>query len=180
MIAGIPGRSRAIDVAQMIGLPSSDHRPRPRAPRRSLRRDRHAPRQLQKRMSEVLAQRDEARACERELDRRARALAAETREAGERARPRRQRRSAKSWSVCATTSRARSPNEIKNLREMDRNARANVNAAEIVNTLTKPVDQGDGVLPAEQREVHVGDKAEHRKFKVTGKVVSIDGARRRC
>ena len=65
--------------------------------------------------------------------------------------------------------------EIKNLRESDRNARANVNAAEIVRTLTKPVDKALDFLPSEQRDVHVGEKAEHRSFKVTGTIVSIDG-----
>jgi DNA mismatch repair protein MutS2 len=65
--------------------------------------------------------------------------------------------------------------EIKNLRESDRNARASVNAAEIVRTLTKPVDKALDFLPAQQRDVHVGEKAEHRSFKVTGTIVSIDG-----
>src|SRR5436309_1018171 len=65
--------------------------------------------------------------------------------------------------------------EIKNLRESDRNARASVNAAEIVRTLTKPVDKAIDFLPADQREVRVGEKAEHRSFKVTGTIVSIDG-----
>src|SRR6185436_19912701 len=32
-------------------------------------------------------------------------------------------------------------------------------------------------IPVEQREVHAGDKAEHRKFKVKGEVVSIDGTK---
>jgi hypothetical protein len=41
--------------------------------------------------------------------------------------------------------------------------------------LTKPVDRALDFLPAEQREVHVGEKAEHRSFKVTGTIVSIDG-----
>jgi DNA mismatch repair protein MutS2 len=65
--------------------------------------------------------------------------------------------------------------EIKNLRESDRSARANVNAAEIVKMLTKPVDKAIDFLPSEQRDVHVGEKAEHRSFKVTGTIVSIDG-----
>jgi DNA mismatch repair protein MutS2 len=65
--------------------------------------------------------------------------------------------------------------ELKNLRESDRNARASANAAEIVRTLTKPVDKAIDFLPVEQREVHVGEKAEHRSFKVTGTIESIDG-----
>src|SRR6202008_493085 len=37
------------------------------------------------------------------------------------------------------------------------------------------VDKAIDFLPSEQRDVHVGEKAEHRKFKVTGIVASIDG-----
>src|SRR5207302_1856780 len=98
MISGIPGRSRAIDVAKMIGLPSP--------------------------------------VIERARDDVARQVSA----------------------------------EIKNLR-------ANANAREVVKTLTKPVEKAMEFIPAEQREVHPGDRAEHRKFKVTGEVVSVDGNR---
>jgi len=61
--------------------------------------------------------------------------------------------------------------EIRNLRE----SRANLNAREVVNTLIKPIDSAIEFAPAEQREVRAGERAEHRKFKVTGDVVSIDG-----
>ncbi|HVR41324.1 MAG TPA: Smr/MutS family protein, partial [Thermoanaerobaculia bacterium] len=67
--------------------------------------------------------------------------------------------------------------EIKNLREADRASRANINANQLLQTITKPVDRAMEFIPSEQRSVRVGDKAEHRKFKVTGQVVSIDGAK---
>ena len=57
--------------------------------------------------------------------------------------------------------------EIKNLR-------ANTSAREVVTTLTKPIERAIDFIATEQREVRVGDKAEHRKFKVRGDVVSID------
>src|SRR5207245_4417691 len=60
--------------------------------------------------------------------------------------------------------------EIKNLR-------ANANAREVVTTLTKPIERAIEFLPTAQREVHLGDKVEHRKFKVRGEVVSIDGSK---
>ncbi|MGH7488264.1 MAG: Smr/MutS family protein, partial [bacterium] len=47
----------------------------------------------------------------------------------------------------------------------------------IVQSVTKPVDRAMEFIPVEQREIRVGEKAEHRKFKVTGKVVSVDGTR---
>jgi DNA mismatch repair protein MutS2 len=63
--------------------------------------------------------------------------------------------------------------EIRNLREADRIER--VNAAEVLRSVTRPLEKAIEFIPAEQREVHVGEKAEHRKFKVTGEIVSIDG-----
>src|SRR5207237_2061012 len=69
MIAGIPGRSRAIDVAKMIGLPSPIiDRARERLGDRYGETDTLLA-QLQKRMSEVLAQLDEAGKVRRELER---------------------------------------------------------------------------------------------------------------
>jgi DNA mismatch repair protein MutS2 len=37
------------------------------------------------------------------------------------------------------------------------------------------VERAVEFIPSEQRTVRVGEKAEHRKFKVTGEVVSVDG-----
>jgi Mismatch repair ATPase (MutS family) len=174
MIAGIPGRSRAIDVAQIIGLPPSIiDRARQNLGDRYGETDTLIA-ELQKKMSEVLAARDEAAALRGELEAERNRLAAERanvekerarlggsfREELERLRDDVQRQ------VAA---------ELKNLRESDRTARASANAAEIVRTLTKPVDKAIDFLPAEQRDVHVGEMAEHRAFKVTGTIVSIDG-----
>ena len=60
--------------------------------------------------------------------------------------------------------------EVKNLK-------ANANVREVVKTLTKPVEKAMEFIPIEQRQVHPGDRAEHRKFKVTGEVVSVDGGK---
>src|SRR5207237_10706048 len=67
--------------------------------------------------------------------------------------------------------------ELKHLRELDRDARANAKAQEIVNTLTKPVEKAMEFIPVQQRDVRAGDRAEHRKFKVVGNVVSLNGAK---
>src|SRR5204863_10006626 len=61
-------------------------------------------------------------------------------------------------------------NEIKN-------PRANANAREVVTTLTKPIERAIEFIPTEERDVHVGDQPEHRKFKVRGTVLSIDWPR---
>jgi DNA mismatch repair protein MutS2 len=174
MIAGIPGRSRAIDVAQMIGLPPSIiDRAREHLGDRYGETDSLIA-ELQKKMSEVLAVRDEASTLRTQLESEREAVTAE------RAKLEKERSRVGS-SFREELDRLRDDvqrqvaAEIKNLRESDRNARASVNAAEIVRTLTKPVDKALDFLPAEQREVHVGEKAEHRSFKVTGTIVSIDG-----
>jgi DNA mismatch repair protein MutS2 len=174
MITGLPGRSRAIDVAAMIGLPSSIiDAARARLGDRYGETDTLLA-ELQRRMSEVLAQEDEvsrlragAEARERELAETRAALEKERAKLGSSYRDELERlRDDVSRQVA---------NEIKNLREMDRSSRATLNAQNVVQTLTKPVEKAMEFIPAEQRDVHVGDRAEHRKFKVTGEVVSVDG-----
>ena len=176
MIAGIPGRSRAIDVAQMIGLPSSIiDRARLHLGDRYGETDTLIA-ELQKKMSEVLAARDDAATLRGQLESERDALSAE------RAKLEKERGRVGS-SFREELDRLRDDvqrqvaAEIKNLRESDRSTRASINAAEIVRTLTKQVDKAIDFLPAEQRNVHVGEKAEHRKFKVTGTVASIDGTK---
>lgn len=176
MITGIPGRSRAIEVAEMIGLPHSVI-----ASARERLGDRYGETdtllaELQKRMSEVLAQQDEAARVRSEaeserrvLSEKSAALEKERAKLGSSFREELERlRDDVSRQVAA---------ELKNLRDMDRDARTKVNAAEILRTVTKPVEKAMEFVPADQREVRVGDKAEHRKFKVKGDVTSIDGAR---
>jgi DNA mismatch repair protein MutS2 len=174
MIAGIPGRSRAIDVAQIIGLPSSViDRARQHLGDRYGETDTLIA-ELQKKMSEVLAARDEAAGLKDSLENEIGRLALE--------RGRLEQERAKlGGSFREELDRLRDDvqrqvaAELKNLRESDRNTRASANAAEIVKTLTKPVERALDFLPVEQREVRVGEKAEHRSFKVTGTIVSIDG-----
>lgn len=174
MITGIPGRSRAIDVAQMIGLPA----PVIAAARQRLG-DRYGETDtllatLQQRMSEVLAQQDEAARLRVELE-------AERRSVAEKQAKLEQERARVGSSFRDELERLRDDvtrqlaAELKALRELDRNARATVKAEDVVRTLTKPVERAMEFLPSEEREVRAGDRAEHRKFKVTGEIVSIDG-----
>jgi len=176
MITGIPGRSRAIDIAQMIGLPSSVI-----ASARERLGDRYGETdqlmaELQKRMSEILRQSDEGARLRRELEGERAKLAVEAEKLEkERARV--------GSSFRDELERLRDDvgrqltNELKHLRELDRSARASVKAADAVRTITSSVDKAMEFLPAEEGEVHVGDRAQHRKFKVTGQVVSIDGSK---
>ncbi len=174
MIAGIPGRSRAIDVAQMIGLPSPVI-----AAARARLGDRYGETDtllatLQKKRSEVLAQQDEAVRLRNAIEDERRAIA-------EKSAQLEKEKARLGTSYRDELERLRDDvarqvtNEIRNLRDMDRNARASIDAKQVVQTVTKPVDRAMEFIPAEQREIHVGDKAEHRKFKVSGRVVSVDG-----
>jgi DNA mismatch repair protein MutS2 len=176
IITGIPGRSRAIEVAKMIGLPESViAAARERLGERYGETD-HLLATLQKRMAEIVSQQNEL---------------ARLRGAVENDRKTMQEQSAsleKERLRLGTTYREelerlrddvtrQLTNEIKNLRDMDRSARTSINAAEVVRTITKPVDRAMEFIPAEQREIRVGEKAEHRKFKTVGEVVSVDGGK---
>jgi DNA mismatch repair protein MutS2 len=176
MVTGIPGRSRAIDIAQMIGLP---------APVIAAARERLGDRYgetdtllatLQKRMSEVLAQQDEITRLRTSVEDERRTMAEKT-EQLERERARLGTSYRDELERLRDDVTRQLANEIKNLRDLDRNARQSIDAKQVVNTLTKPVDRAMEFIPTEQRELKVGDKAEHRKFKVTGKVLSVDGSK---
>src|SRR5258708_12748661 len=65
-------------------------------------------------------------------------------------------------------------NELKNLREMDRSARANVAAANVVQAVTRPVEKAMEFIPPEQREFHVADRPQHRQLTVTRALASLD------
>jgi DNA mismatch repair protein MutS2 len=174
LLSGIPGRSRAIEMANIIGLPSSIiDSAKSRLGERYAETD-HLLATLQSRMSEVVAQQEE-------MTRLRKAIETERRTMEEKTAALEKERTRLGTTYREELERLRDDisrqvaNEIKNLREMDRAARASLNANEVMRTITKPVDKAMEFIPAEQREVRVGDKAEHRKFKVVGEVTAIDG-----
>ncbi len=176
MITGIPGRSRAIDVAQMIGLPSSViAKARERLGDRYGETD-HLLAELQARMSDLLRQSDELSRSRRSLEAEQAQMAAAT----ERLEQERVRAGA---AYREELERLRDDvgrqltNELKHMKELDRHQRSAVKPDEVVRTVTSAVDRAMEFLPVEQREIHVGDRAEHRKFKVTGEVVSNEGGK---
>jgi len=172
MITGIPGRSRAIEIAKMIGLPS---------PIIDSARERLGERYgetdallstLQKKMSEIVAQQDALGGTRTQLESERAALA-------EKSAQLEKERTTLGTKYREELDRLRDDvtrqlaSEIKALRE----SRGTVNAPEVVKTVTRSIDKAMEFIPQEQREVHVGDRAEHRKFKVTGDVISIDGSK---
>ncbi|MEO8033992.1 MAG: Smr/MutS family protein, partial [Acidobacteriota bacterium] len=176
MITGLPGRSRAIEVAELMGLPSSII-----AAARQRLGDRYGETdtllaQLQGRMTDVLAQQDAVAAVKQEIEAERRVLAEKTAQIEK-------ERAKLGTSYRDELERLRDDVqrqvtvEIKNLRELDRTARGRVNANTIAATLTKPVERAMEFIPTEQRDVRAGERAEHRKFKVSGEVVSINGTK---
>jgi DNA mismatch repair protein MutS2 len=176
LLTGMPGRSRAIEVATTIGLPPAIiAAARERLGERYEDTD-HLLSTLQKKMAAITE--DQQR-----LDSAARALQSERRAMEEAKAKLERERLQLGSSYREELERLRDDvtrqisNEIRNLREMDRTARASLNAAEVVRTMTRSVEKALEFIPAEQREVRVGEKAEHRSFKVTGEIVSIDGSK---
>ncbi|HYI09625.1 MAG TPA: Smr/MutS family protein [Thermoanaerobaculia bacterium] len=176
LISGIPGRSRAIEVAKIIGLPAPIiASAKERLGERYGETD-HLLATLQKKMSEIVAQQDEVLSLRKDLERE-RTTMQQKSEALEKERTRLGTTYREELERLRDDVARQVTNEIKNLRDMDRTARASLNATEVLRTVTKPLDKAMEFIPAEQREVRVGDKAEHRKFKVVGEVISIEGAK---
>jgi DNA mismatch repair protein MutS2 len=176
MITGIPGRSRAIDVAQMIGLPAKVI-----ASARERLGDRYGETdsllsQLQTRMADVLRQVDELTRARRDSETE-RARLADATEKFEKERTRAGAAFREELERLRDDVSRQVTNELRHLRELDRNARSSVNAAEVAKSVTQVIDRAIEFLPAEHREISVGDRVEHRKFKVTGAVVSIAGGK---
>ena len=174
LITGIPGRSRAIEVAKMIGLPPKIiAAARERLGERYGETD-HLLATLQQKMAEIVSQQDEILAVRQDLEserkamqERSAALETERARLGTTYREELERlRDDVARQVAA---------EIKSLRDMDRAARASVNANDVIRTVTKAVEKAVEFIPSEQRTIRVGEKVEHRKFKVVGDLVSVDG-----
>jgi len=132
--------------------------------------------QLQKKMSELVAESDAVEGIRRELETERSATAAKQQKLD-------QERARLGASYREELERLRDDisrqlaAEIRNLRDLDRAERANLNAAQVISAVTRPVEKAIEFIPAEQREVRAGDRAEHRKFKVTGEVISVAGGK---
>jgi DNA mismatch repair protein MutS2 len=176
LITGIPGRSRAIEVAQMIGLPPTIiASAKERLGERYGETD-HLLATLQKRMSEIVAQQDEVASLRTSLESERKTMQDKS-AALEKERTRLGTTYREELERLRDDVSRQFQAEIKALREQDRAARASLNPNEVLRTITKAVDKAVEFIPEEQRTVRVGEKAEHRKFKVAGEVVSIDGGK---
>jgi DNA mismatch repair protein MutS2 len=176
LITGVPGRSRAIEVAAMIGLPKEIiASARERLGERYGETD-HLLATLQKRMSEIVAQQDELASLRVSLE-------SDRKTMQDKAAALEKERTRLGTTYREELERLRDDvmrqfqAEVKALRDQDRAARASLNPNEVLRTITKAVDKAVEFIPTEQRSIRVGEKVEHRKFKVTGELVSVDGAK---
>ncbi len=174
MITGIPGRSRAIEVAKMIGLPAQIiASARERLGERYGETD-NLLATLQKKMAEIVAQQDEVLGLRKDLE-------SERKSMQEKSAALEKERARLGLSYREELERLRDDvarqltAELKSLRDMDRAARSSVNANEVIRTVTRAVEKAVEYIPEEQRKIRVGEKVEHRKFKVVGELVSVDG-----
>ncbi len=176
IISGVPGRSRALEAARMIGLPSTViDRARDRLGDRYAETD-DLLSQLQRKVSEVSAERDEVSRLRADLEQ-------ERVTVDEKLAALEKERAGVSSSYRDELERLRDDvqrqltNEIRTLRELDRAARASVAPQAAVQKVAASIDRALEFISSEQREVRIGDRVEHRTFKVVGDVASITGKR---
>jgi DNA mismatch repair protein MutS2 len=176
MIPGVPGRSRAIEVASMMGMPKSVvDRAREKLGGGYADIDQMVA-ELQKGMVEVVRRSEELTESERhlaarrrELDRELGLVTAEKKKLASRWRDDMDR-------VRAEVSRNLQA-EIRRLKELDREERKKLEPKRLFDTVTAPIARAEPEEEAPQRPIAVGDKVEHRGFRFVGNVLSIDGAR---
>jgi len=175
LIQGIPGRSRALEVAAMIGLPQQILE----AARARLG-DQHGEvdrllAELQKEMRAVQEERGRLQQLSGEMERHAEA-ARQRSEALEKERRTVVKGVREELDRTEREVRQRLDQEIRRLRAIDRQERERVQAAQVVSTVVEPIDRFT-VAETPRRPVRVGDRVEHRRLRLTGTVASIEGAR---
>lgn len=174
LITGVPGRSRAIEVAKMIGLPAAIiDRARERVGEEFGRVDQLVS-DLQTKMRQVreLEQTIEKRTLEMEREQSALRSKLEETEKERSALAERFRKEIERFREKATETLQ---SEIKRLRDRDRNERQSVTAgglADDIVEVTAPVLAGAQTGPAT-----IGDQVEHRRLRFKGELTALSGNR---
>jgi DNA mismatch repair protein MutS2 len=177
MVVGVPGRSRAIDVAEMIGLPRTiTDAARSRLGDRYGDIDRLLA-ELQTRLVLIVEEEERLRVARVEAESQGATLRSE-REALEKERKVLVRNLRDEIERIKTDVSTQLRTELRHLREMDRKSREQSRADEAYERIVKPL-AAIASIDAPPRTVAVGERAEHRRFHTVGQVMSIDGARAR-
>ncbi|HEU5162237.1 MAG TPA: Smr/MutS family protein [Thermoanaerobaculia bacterium] len=176
MLPGVPGRSRAIEIASMMGMPRAVvDRAREKLGGRYGDIDQMVG-ELQKGLAEVVRRSEELSAAETAADERQRALERELAALAEE-----RKKLASKWrdemdSVRAEVSRNLQA-EIRRLRELDKEERKKEDAKKSFEAVTLPIDRSAPREELAARPLQVGDRAEHRMLRFTGDILSIDGTK---
>ncbi|HEY5611538.1 MAG TPA: hypothetical protein VIL97_10040, partial [Thermoanaerobaculia bacterium] len=175
LIPGIPGRSRAIDVAQMIGLPDAiiaSARAKLGSEQQEIDQ---LVSQLQKTMTEVIAERQAIETLRSDLARKQESVEQRDAELKSDKQKLAARYRDEIDRMKDDVQRALQL-ELRRLREADRLEREKAKPEAITEAIVRPLDRDDSIED-ERRPIAVGDRAEHRRFRVVGEVESIDGKR---
>lgn len=173
LLEGLPGRSRAIEAARLVGLPSSVID----GARKRLGEEYG---NLDRLVGELQASIAAARERERELTGRlesARRAEAEARDASTRADAERRQLKSKYGEEARKLReevQSRLQAELRKLRDADEMARKKSSSSELAKVVVAPVEEEQ---EESNRPVAVGDEVEHRRFKVRGTITAIDGDR---
>lgn len=176
MVVGIPGRSRAIEVASMVGLPLSIvESARARLGEHYGELDALIG-ELQEKLEAITAER-EAMVLLREEAERDRSAAAQLRSESEAERKKLARSLREEVNRLKDEVSSRLRSELKKLRESDvKNRQSAAVTEQAYQRAVEPLGRlSDWTPPA--GPVKVGDRVEHRRFKLAGQVVSITDQR---
>ena len=174
LIQGVPGRSRAIEVAAMIGLPDSIvQSARARLGDQHGQADRLLS-ELQKQMHVVNEERERQQSLVAELERRV----AEARKHSEELNA--EKRSLakgmrEQFDKTEREVRQRLDEELRRLRAIDRKERDRIQGRELIASVTAPLTSMAPSQPS--RPVRTGDRVEHAGLRLTGTVTEVDGSR---
>lgn len=176
LIPGVPGRSRAIETAERIGIP-----PTVIASAREKLGGRYGDmdrliRELQERTDEMLEARDDLRRKNETLD----AQLAELQQKLEEATRERAKLAETYRDEIETLKReirAKLAEELKTLRSMDAKAREKLRPDGLSEQLTRALEERSGALPSSDRVLQIGDKVKHRTLGVEGEVREIAGSK---
>jgi DNA mismatch repair protein MutS2 len=177
MITGVPGRSRALEVAEMMRLPPAIIR----AAREKLGTG-YAEidllvSELQRKMTEIVAESEriemERAALRSSLEASERARAALDEQRTILGKKMREQLDAVREEVSRKLA-----GEIRRLQEADRASRQKTSSASVAESIIEAASSSLDLLDeAPRREIKVGDTVQHRRFKMVGQVVSIAGDR---
>jgi len=172
MIQGVPGRSRAIEVAEIIGLPAAViASAREKLGNQYLETDSLIA-DLQAKNASLSKQQETIDALQLELESQKTSLEAETiRISSERQKLATANRGQIDQLKDAVSRNLQ--NELRRLKEIDKKERGQIRPDKLFETITKPLE----AMAADERSgpVAVGEKVEHRSLKLKGDLVAING-----